>query len=200
MSRTQSSPVVPFFSNPLLHRFLQSAENRRLFTNVILTRNEADRLELERRFAEHYFEMRFLGFVRKHIHYEALHLLTKSRAKAKQEQLILNTPLSTEAGGGGHERIELLEDPNTSVEGVVIEDSEELLNLTGNPALHEAIQGLTQKQQTVLYLLYVKQRTEAEASLELGVSQQAINKLKLTSLSLLRKKLAKEPAERSVGR
>jgi RNA polymerase sigma factor (sigma-70 family) len=198
MSRTQS-PVVPFFSNPLLHRFLQSADNRRLFTNVVLTRNEADRLELERRFAEHYFEMRFLGFVRKHIHYEALHLLNKSRAKAQQEPLLLNMPLSAEESGG-HERIELLEDPHTSVETQVMEESEELLNLTGNPALHEAIQGLTHKQQTVLYLLYVKQRTEAEISVELGVSQQAINKLKQSSLSLLRKKMGQGPAERSVGR
>lgn len=198
MSRTPS-PVVPFFSNPLLHRFLQSAENRRLFTNVILTRREADRLELERRFAEHYFEMRFLGFVRKHIHYEALHLLNKSRAKAKQEPLLLNTPLSAD-DLGGHERIELLEDPSISVEQKVVEEAEELSNLTGNPALHEAIQGLTQKQQTVLYLLYVKQRTEAEAAEELGVSQQAINKVKQASLTLLRKKLDQRPPERSVGR
>ncbi|KEO83073.1 sigma factor-like helix-turn-helix DNA-binding protein [Tumebacillus flagellatus] len=196
MSNTQL-PVVPFFSNPLLHRFLQSAENRRLFTNVILTRNEADRLELERRFAEHYFEMRFLGFVRKHIHYEALHLLNKCRAKERQEALILNTPLGDESGS--RERIELLEDPGLSVEETVVESSEEWVDLTGNPALHEAIQGLTHKQQTVLYLLYVKERTEAEAAQELGVSQQAINKLKRASLAVLREKLAQATSGRLVG-
>jgi DNA-directed RNA polymerase specialized sigma24 family protein len=187
MLQTQS-PVVPFFNNPLLHRFLLDAENRHLFTSVIMERNEFDRLELERRFEEHFFEMRFLGFVRKHIHYEALHLLSKCRARQQQESLTLNMMVGGE-DGSGFERIELLEDTNMSVEGEVVEHTLELGNLTHDPALHHAILGLTQKQQTVLYLLYVKGMTEQEVADTLQVSQQAINKVKKASLALLRRKI-----------
>lgn len=187
MLQTQS-PVVPFFNNPLLHRFLLDAENRHLFTSVIMDRNETDRLELERRFEEHYFEMRFLGFVRKHIHYEALHLLSKNRARQQQEPLTLNMMVGGE-DGSGFERIELLEDPNRSVEEEVVEHTLELGNLTEDPALHRALLGLTEKQQTVLYLLYVKGMTEQEIADLLHVSQQAINKVKKASLTLLRRKM-----------
>lgn len=181
------SPVVPFFNNPLLHRFLQDAENRRLFTEVIMGQQEEDRQELERRFAEHYFEMRFLGYVRKHIHYEALHLISKNRSRQQQEPLVLNMVLGDDEGHG-MERIDLLVDPQMSVEGEVVEQTEELVNLTEDPGLHQALLGLSQKQQTVLYLLYVKQMTEQEVANTLHVSQQAINKVKKSSLGHLRRR------------
>jgi DNA-directed RNA polymerase specialized sigma24 family protein len=193
MLQTQS-PVVPFFNNPLLYRFLLDAENRRLFTNVIMDRNETDRLELERRFEEHYFEMRFLGFVRKHIHYEALHLLSKFRSRQQHEPLVLNMMVGGEEGSG-FERIELLEDPHISVEEEVVGHTLELGNLMEDPVLHRAILGLTQKQQTVLYLLYVKQMTEQEVADSLHVSQQAINKVKKASLALLRRKVPEHVRE-----
>lgn len=195
----QPSPVVPFFSNPLLQRFLQNVEHNELFSRVILFGREADRQDLERRFAEYYFEMRFLGYVRKHIHYEAMHLLNKSRAHHRKESLLLNTRIGGEEGEG-KERVELLPDSSVSVEGRVVDDTFELTNLTDNPSLHEALQSLTPKQQTVMYLLYVKQCTEQEAALMLGVSQQAINKVKRSCLALLRRRLGAPPPKRMVGR
>lgn len=193
------SPVVPFFSNPLLHRFLQVPENRHLFSQAVLEEDESSRLELERRFADYYYEMRFLGFIRKHIHYEALHLLGKCRTRQQLEQLLLNTPLSN-AEDDGAQRIEMLEDPSRSVEEEVVGETQELSDITDDRDLHEAIQSLTQKQQTVLYMLYVEQLTEGEAAKLIGVSQQAINKVKRASLTLLRRKLGYGSLEKMVSR
>jgi RNA polymerase sigma factor (sigma-70 family) len=158
-----------------------------LFMNVVLYQRESDRLELERRFSEYYLEKRFLGWVRKHIHYEALHLLGKCRHRQQQEALLLNMRVGREEGG--LERIELLEDAGGSVEAKVVEETLCLSNLTEDRRLHEAIQRLTHKQQTVLYLLYVQQLTEGEAAERLGVSQQAINKVKQAALAVLREQL-----------
>jgi RNA polymerase sigma factor (sigma-70 family) len=187
VKRTQS-PKVPFFSNPLLHRFLQVEENRNMFMNVIMAGSEKDRVELERRFAEYYFEMRFLGFVRKHIHYEALHLLKRRHHRQSFESLMLNSSMGRDAEGREH--IEMLEDPSVSVEAQVVDRVIDLEDLVENQALHQAIQSLTQKQQTVLYLLFIKQMTEADAALALGVSQQSINKVKQQSLQSIRRQLA----------
>lgn len=190
MSQTKSSPVVPFFSNPLLHRFMQVPENHALFGNVMLRQEEADRLELERRFAEFYYEMRFLGFVRKHIHYEALHVLRKARHRQAYESLALNSPVGG-AEGNGIERIETIRDPRVSVENEVVGRTFDLDDLAADPALHEALHELTDRQQLVLDLLYVQQMTEQEAATVLGVSQQSVNKLKKHSLSRIRSRLNK---------
>lgn len=181
-------PKVPFFSNPLLHRFLQVEENRNMFVNVIMAGSKNDRVELEKRFAEYYFEMRFLGYVRKHIHYEALHLLKRSHHRQKLESLMLNT--SAGRDDDGRERIEMLQDPSVSVEEQVVDQVFRLEELTDNQVLHQAIQGLTQKQQTVLYMLFIQQMTEADAAIALGVSQQSINKVKQQSLASIRRQFS----------
>jgi RNA polymerase sigma factor (sigma-70 family) len=186
MSQSKS-PVVPFFSNPLLQRFMQIPENRDLFCNVMLRQEEADRVELERRFAEFYYEMRFLGFVRKHIHYEALHVLRKVRKQKNCESLLLNSPISED--GKGIERIETIPDPRVSVENEVIDRALDLEDLAADLQLHEALAELTERQQLVLDLLYVKQMTEQEAASVLGVSQQSVNKLKKYSLNRIRRRL-----------
>jgi len=183
----QQPPVVPFFKNPLLQRFLQNEDNRRLYERLCRDNCEADRVELEQRFATFFFEMRFLGYVRKHIHYEAMHLLNKSRLRHAQEALLLNTQVGHE--DGSRERIELLPDPASSVESRVVEETLALDNLSQDHVLHAAIHNLSEKQQKVLDLLFVQQLTEQEASLVLGVSQQAVNKVKRGLLQHLRQQL-----------
>jgi RNA polymerase sigma factor (sigma-70 family) len=181
MTQHAQLPVDSLVSNPLLKCFLEEPENLRLFC-------EGDHEELERRFAEHYFEMRFLGFIRKHIHYEAQHLLRKSRAMHRQEPLWLNGTVGDEEGTG-HETLDLVEDPDVSVEEKVVERTEALGDLTSNEALHAALQSLTEKQQLILQLLYVEGLTEQEAADVLGISQQAVNKSKRKSLAQLRRKI-----------
>ncbi|HEU4965180.1 MAG TPA: sigma-70 family RNA polymerase sigma factor [Bacilli bacterium] len=182
--------------NPLLQRFLQEEDNRRLYQQVVSEEREEDRRELERRFAEHYFEMRFLGYVRKHIHYEALHLLRKSRDRRRIESLLLNADAYGDEGGV--ERLEQVEDESVRLEEQVVERTEELADLTGHGPLHRALFELTVKQRLVLDLLYVRQMTEQEAGDRLGVSQQAVNKIKRQSLHRLRKRLVKQPSRKQV--
>jgi RNA polymerase sigma factor (sigma-70 family) len=196
MSRTKS-PVVPFFSNPLLQRFMQESEVRHLFAEAA-GGGEGACMELEQRFAEFYYEMRFLGFVRKHIHFEALHVLRRNRARKSQEALLLNSVHGGE-DGQGLERIELVPDPRVSVEGEVVGRTIDLGDLTHDPQLHAALQELTEKQRQVLDLLYVKQMTEQEAAAMLGVSQQSINKVKKHCLSRIRRRLSKSGIERRVS-
>lgn len=186
-----NTPTATVTNNPLLRRFLQDPDNQRLYETVFAHGREQDRLELETRFAEHFFEMRFLGYVRKHLHFEALHLLRKNRSRSQREPLVLNADAFSE-DGSGIERLDLLEDPGERVEERVVERTEELGNLTGHGPLHEALFKLTDKQQLVLDLLYVRQLTEQEAGDRLGVSQQAVNKIKRQSLHRLRKHLLKQ--------
>ena len=187
MSQTKS-PVVPFFNNPLLQRFMQDPDNRELFHDVLSHAEDVDRLELERRFAEFYYEMRFLGFVRKHIHYEAMHVLRKVRQRQTHESLLLNSPVGGE-DSNGMERIETIPDTSVSVESAVVDKTHVLDDLAADPLLHEALGQLTERQQLVLDLLYVQKLTEQEAAEVLGVSQQSVNKLKKHSLNRIRRRL-----------
>ncbi|ASS74439.1 hypothetical protein CIG75_05175 [Tumebacillus algifaecis] len=181
MTQFAQLPVGSLVRNPLLRCFLEEPENQRLFC-------EGKREELERRFADYYFEMRFLSFVRKHIHFEAQHLLRKVRRKQIQEPLSLNQKVG-DAEGTGRETLDLIVDTTVSVEEKVIAQTSALDDLTPHEGLHRALQTLPHKQQLILQLLFVEGLTEQEAAEILGISQQAINKNKRKALAMIRGQL-----------
>lgn len=181
MTQPAQWPIGSQFSNPLLKSFLAEPENQRLFCQ-----GEAE--ELERRFADHYFERRFLSFIRKHIHYEAQHLLRRLRRKQQVEPLLLNRKVSDEEGTG-FEAVTLLADRSMSVEERVVGRTIALADLTSNEQLHVALQTLSPKQQLVLHLLFVEGLSEPEAADTLSISQQAVNKSKGKALEQIRRQL-----------
>ncbi|TCP53831.1 RNA polymerase sigma factor (sigma-70 family) [Tumebacillus sp. BK434] len=181
MAQHAQLPVESLASNPLLKCFLEEPENQRLY-------GAGAREELERRFADHYFEIRFLGFIRKHIHYEAQHLLRKTRTKQQIEPLWLNRTVGDEEGTG-LEALDLIEDPAESVEDKVIARTDALEDITPHEGLHRALQSLSPRQQLILQLLFVECLTEQEAAEVLEISQQAVNKCKRKALAEIKRLL-----------
>lgn len=66
-------------------------------------------------------------------------------------------------------------------------ESSELEMIFEDKQLYDIVSTLTEKQKKILYLLFVKNWTEEELAIELGVSKQAINKVKNYTLRKIKK-------------
>ncbi|MGF9908113.1 sigma-70 family RNA polymerase sigma factor [Brevibacillus porteri] len=160
-----------------LDAFLAQADNQELYQRVLFSPDDTKGIEeLNRRFKEFYAEARLIKYISSIIHYTSIELSLRNRKIDKACQPT--------------DEIERLVDGLTCIsnegdrEGV-----QEWKDALSDKRVLEAIQRLTEKEQTTLTLLYLRNLKEREVARLLGVTQQAVSKVKKRALLKLRKQL-----------
>ena len=122
---------------------------------------------------------------------EAGRLARKHRRLREHELLILNQKLAED---GQSEEVEIL-DTAAATNDTSAEAEDAMI-------VQEALSLLTPTQQKVIVATVLKERTEQEVANEMGVSQQAVNKIKERALNRLKKDLSwtSPPASRASSR
>ena len=171
--------------NRLLKNFLNDAEIKELYQSYLEKPNTCKKEMIEKMFQIHGRKIQLLSYFSKTLTFESQKFDTKIRHNYKLNQLILDKNIDD----GGGILLDLIADErnyydfefNTPVE------SSELEMIFEDKQLYEIVSTLSAKQKEILYLLFVKDWTEEELALELGVSKQAINKVKNHALRKIRK-------------
>ncbi|TQK42171.1 RNA polymerase sigma factor (sigma-70 family) [Brevibacillus sp. AG162] len=160
-----------------LDAFLAQADNQELYQRVLFSPDDTKGIEeLNRRFKEFYAEARLIKYISSIIHYTSIELSLRNRKIDKACQPT--------------DEIERLVDGLTCIsnegdrEGI-----QEWKDALSDKRLLEAIQRLTEKEQATLTLLYLRNLKEREVARLLGVTQQAVSKVKKRALLKLRKQL-----------
>jgi RNA polymerase sigma factor (sigma-70 family) len=160
-----------------LDAFLAQADNQELYQRVLFSPDDTKCIEeLNRRFKEFYAEARLIKYISLIIHYTSIELSLQNRKIDKACQPT--------------DEIERLVDGLTCIsneghrEGV-----QEWKDALSDKRVLEAIQRLTEKEQTTMTLLYLRNLKEREVACLLGVTQQAVSKVKKRALLKLRKQL-----------
>ncbi|TDA67860.1 MAG: sigma-70 family RNA polymerase sigma factor [Clostridia bacterium] len=111
------------------------------------------------------------------LRHEALRLARKHRRLKERELLILNEQLKNEAGGEAIARMLSTVNPPPDL----------LTELENKLVLQEALALLTPLQQRVVVATVLEGVTEQELAGEMGVTKQAVNRIKERALDKLRK-------------
>ncbi|WJQ81597.1 sigma-70 family RNA polymerase sigma factor [Brevibacillus brevis] len=161
----------------LLDAFLAQADNQLLYQRVLASPGDKQRSdELDSRLQTFYAEVQLTKFISSLIHFTAIEL-------AVRNQKIGNICQPTD-------EIEMVVDNLISdTYKSEREDTSEWEDVLADKRVLDAVQTLTEKEQEILKLLYLRNLKEVEAASLLGVSQQAVSKTKKRALLKLRKQL-----------
>lgn len=131
------------------------------------------------------FELRFRSYVRSLLHYAAIDYFRTERRYQTRNLLILDGPASMQGEQDDCWKDRLLS-PDMAIEEAGTTYcciGEELVQ----PELYEVFKLLTERQRLILTLSYGECRTDREIGLQMGVSQQAVNKSKRAALDKLKR-------------
>lgn len=163
----------------ILNGFLDSNENRLLYNEYIENPSKANKVKLDKQFQKYFYLIRCISYFIKVIHFESKHFDKKQRKRNELFQLTLD-----KTDENGHRVVELLSEDNINEYlGYRLED------LVEDPNLYSSIQSLTDRQKTLLNLIFIERMKDTEIAKLLGVSQQAITKSKKRVLTKLRNKM-----------
>jgi DNA-directed RNA polymerase specialized sigma subunit len=116
-------------------------------------------------------EAHFIIWLEKSLKYAALRLAIKHRKSREKELLILNSPINDDSE---EDIIDRVEDKNVDVVGTVC----------SNIFVEELLSALTEKQRAVIEY--------TETAVKLGISQQAVNRLKSRALKKIKRVLEEQ--------
>ncbi|MFS0558711.1 sigma-70 family RNA polymerase sigma factor [Brevibacillus sp. 179-C9.3 HS] len=164
----------------LLDAFLAQVDNQQLYQRVLASPDDTQGIdELHRRFQEFYAELRLTKYISSIIHYTAIELAVRNRKLGNV--------------------CKPMDDMEKVADGVMstVNDSDqddmgEWKDVLSDKRVLDAIHQLTEKEQKVITLLYLKNLRESGAANLLGISQQAVSKAKKRALEKLRDQLALE--------
>jgi len=124
-------------------------------------------------------EAHFIIWLEKSLKYAALRLAIKHRKSREKELLILNSPINDDSE---EDIIDRVEDKNVDVVGTVC----------SNIFVEELLSALTEKQRAVIEYKVLQGYTETETAVKLGISQQAVNRLKSRALKKIKRILEEQ--------
>ncbi|OUQ85204.1 hypothetical protein B5G50_28320 [Brevibacillus brevis] len=161
----------------LLDAFLAQEDNQQLYQRALNSPDDTQgNRELDCRFQKFYDEVRFTKFISSLIRFTAIELAVRNQKTSKACQPT--------------DEIERVMDSLVSdSEKSEREDNSEWEDVLADKRLLDAVHDLTENEQEILTLLYLRNLKEAEAASLLGISQQAVSKTKKRALLKLRKQL-----------
>ncbi|MGM0712515.1 sigma-70 family RNA polymerase sigma factor [Brevibacillus parabrevis] len=171
------SELTDIANQKLMKAFLVQADNQQIYQCLCAYPEDTQCTEeLKRRFEEFLKEIRLIKYISSIIHYTAIEL---SLHKRKQDRIY--HPVDD---------FEKLVDGLTyTTNELIVEEKQCWKEVLTDKRLLDAIHKLTEKEQTILNLLFLENIKESEVACLFGVSQQAISKTKKRALLKLRKQL-----------
>lgn len=159
----------------ILKEFLKDSENKTLFHLAKDKGNKDAQEMLNKKFNDFVFEICFISYVEKTLRLTAKEFYRKNRIIQSREMYILNVT-NTETGT---EMIEAIPDNTDIVEEVAnAEETENLMKNFIDTGLIEAMRKLKTKQKLVIYKMFIEEKTRQQIAKELGISLQAVSKIK----------------------
>lgn len=172
----------------LLHSFLRdSKKNQALYNSYAITKQEKTYKELENEFEKYKLKINFISYIEKVITFTAYKHINKYKKRKDYELLSLNVTEQDFA----EEKINTIPDDTVNFLDEIFNETEYInfRDMLENYNLLQAIENLTKKQQEIIYYTTIQGKTEKELSMQLNISQQAINKMKNKALTVLKETL-----------
>lgn len=178
-----------FMENNIVKSFLQQEKNMSLFCDCICNSDNKSNKELDNKFKEFYFNIRFTTFVATTLYFNAVNFDKRYRKISKRHPLTVDKPI------GGEEFTsfkDYIADDNATIKVENFLHSSQIEDYIEDPILNDAIKVVSEKQKEVINLAYVYGLNDTEISKILGKSQQAISKLHKKALETIIKYINKK--------
>lgn len=175
------SKCKEIMKHPIVKHFLSNPQHYRLFKNVMENSNEKDAESLDAKFKQFYKEIRIIKYMNSMIRIFSIDFDKRIRKNQNRYPLTVDHPeagerLPVQGGNDAYEEFLNLEEDL----GQHIQDQN----------LYQAIQGLTEKQKSVLTKIYVHGAAMQEIADSLGESRQNISNIHKKGLENIRKQMA----------
>jgi RNA polymerase sigma factor (sigma-70 family) len=171
-----------FFSNKAVTSFLKNKENENLLLNTICNPSKENVENLDETFKKFYFNIRFISYISSALYFNAINFDKKIRKVKNRHPLTVDKPLgSTEEGSFK----ELIHDSTADIQLDDLVGSDNIAEYIENPVLYEAVEKLSDKQNEILSLAYIKKKSDTEIAKILNKSQQAISKSHKKALQII---------------
>ncbi|WP_026478268.1 sigma factor-like helix-turn-helix DNA-binding protein [Alkaliphilus transvaalensis] len=174
----------------LIEGFIKEQNQRELLRN-----NTTDNLEketnLEEDFQDYIFKVFFYGYIKKSINFSAMENRRKHNKIKNHEELSLNVVDEN----FNEEKINLIIGNETQKEDqleILWQEEERfclLEEISHNIEIVKAIGSLTKRQKEVIYHCIILGEGDTQVGKKLGITKQAVNKIKKAALEKLRKQL-----------
>ncbi|WP_079475351.1 sigma-70 family RNA polymerase sigma factor [Marinococcus halophilus] len=164
--------TIAFHQQKLIQHFFDSPDHQYLWSN-------GDTHQLDEAFRDFFLDVKKRVFMQKTIYWAAVHY--DKRERKHRERFPLAVDNDEEASATPL--------PAVSFTDQYRSRSRELAGHIENPELYDIIQQRPEKEQAVLYALFIEGRTITETARAMGISQQAVSKIKQKSLRILKTQL-----------
>ncbi|WP_409018139.1 RNA polymerase sigma factor (plasmid) [Bacillus velezensis] len=176
-----------FCSHYLFKSFIRKPENRDILIKNILHPSDENKEALDRSFKKHHFHLKFLSYLSKTLHFNAVRFDQKRRQEINRSLLILDAPVKQ------HENntlsfIERAHDCKQDIEKSLFQSSF-IDEHFSDENLLKCFNTLTSIQKEVLTLYYLYSYTDSEIAKVQSKSQQSVFKTRKRALCRLRQQL-----------
>jgi RNA polymerase sigma factor (sigma-70 family) len=169
-----------FLSEPLIKKFLQETENKKLLLKAVCFPNSKNKIELENVFREFYADIRLYSYISTVIYRHAICFDKRQRRQNSRYPLILDQPIPN------HDSlITIINNINykmTLDQAVLTENKFQFEDTIENSNLFYAIKKLTPLQRSIIKMAYVHELTDKSISQKLGTTRQAVTKTRNKAL------------------
>ncbi len=172
----------------LARNFLkENDENKKLFVEGIILKDLKALNKLENDFNNYLYKAYLCSYVKKAIHFSSLKYKQKKDRMKNKEKLSLNVLDENFQ----EERINVVPDKERDIINEIYENKEnfDYIQAFSNEKLSKAIEKLTHKEKKIIKECIINDKSQVEVAKELGISRQAINKVKISALRKLNKEL-----------
>lgn len=161
--------IATFHQQKLIQHFLDSSDHQYFWEHGYTDK-------LDEAFRTFFLDVKKRVFMQKTIYWTAIHYDKRERKRRDRFPLAVDT--EEEASQAQLPAVAFTEQAKSF--------SRELAGHIEDPELYDIIQQRPQKEQAVLYALYVEGSTMAEAARAMNISQQAVSKIKQKALRILK--------------
>ncbi|MCA0174574.1 sigma-70 family RNA polymerase sigma factor [Bacillus sp. RAR_GA_16] len=170
-------------TNPLLRGFFQSEDHSLLLVRLLCFPTYENIVVLNEAFRRFYMEKQVTGYLSKLIHHQARDYTSKYKKDKEACSTTLDQPLKADATSTF---LDLVCSEEDECIDILLNTMTTLQQHVSRPALYEALNNLTHRQQVILNLYFLKDFTHREIGDYLGISQQSVSKTYQKALSHLR--------------
>ncbi|MBB6217155.1 DNA-directed RNA polymerase specialized sigma subunit [Anaerosolibacter carboniphilus] len=172
----------------LAKQFLEEdAANKELYVQGIIFKNDRVLDVLNQKFNDYLFRIKLYSYIRKSIVFAAMDIKTMESEIREKEGLYLNV-LDADFE---EERINTIADAPMDFIEEIYGDKENIdyREIFADKEVLQAIETLTDRQKQIIHECIIKDKEEEMVAKELGITKQAVNKIKQAALNKLRKEV-----------
>ncbi|MFB7158784.1 sigma factor-like helix-turn-helix DNA-binding protein [Lysinibacillus sp. NPDC056232] len=172
------------FQNRLLKSFLDDEKVSELYKSYLKNPTTHTRDTIEKLFQIHVRKIQLLSYFSRVLHFESQRYDKKIRRNNRFNQLILDNDIND----GENKFIDLISNESLYGDFELIYSTEytHLETIFEDKQLYNIVSKLSQKKKHILHSIFVENLTEEEVSKKIGVSKQAVNKVKNETFQKIR--------------